>query len=203
MICCRSRSPAIEVAGPSSRLVSAGGDTEVGTLMDGLRMGPFDGFSTTGKAKAHEICNTAVDHFAIERLERASGCGFLNLRRFSPQSDCEAAGGLCFRIFGDEVARQPQGGAIRQPRAGHRPIGWSPWVDSCNEIEAAPTGRNSPFCRMICLSANLAPLGLLARIRHLPRAGALGYRIPPLWGCSFECRDQKRDTNQKSTRASI
>src|SRR5258708_26267286 len=40
---------------------------------------------------------------------------------------------------------------------------------------------------MISPPANLAPLGLLARLRHPPRAGALGYRIPPRWGCPLDC----------------
>jgi hypothetical protein len=66
---------------------------------------------------------------------------------------------------------------------------------------SAPTGARFPVFRTISPSANLAPLGLLAQIRRTPRAGALGYRIPPRWGCPLECRVQKRDTKRPSVRA--
>ena len=52
----------------------------------------------------------------------------------------------------------------------------------------APTGRDSLVRPTICTYRILAPLGLSVSMMPVPRAGALGYRISPHWGCLAESR---------------
>jgi hypothetical protein len=138
----REIAPAVAAAPQVQPHAPAGTGTEA---LVGVRVQQFDGFlAGHQQGSAAKSSRGWLPRWMPGRVRwlqlTCSICGVFRRKSIvKPQARFVAG------FFSDEVARQPRGGEIRQPRAGHRPIGWSPWVNAFNRIETAPTGRDSLF----------------------------------------------------------